>query len=168
LERGFEDLLWRVSRARRHWGVARDPLPHGAGARELEPLLDELGRRLSEAFLPASIAEALAADIAEAERLNSPLELALELNDSMAELPWETLRLAGDGVAGLPLALHPRVDLYRRLKSSCQWRVKFRHFGRRKNPQIERTVISRLRDRSSCLLVGDRGAGARPTPVWMV
>jgi hypothetical protein len=27
LERGFEDLLWRVSRARRHWSVARDPLP---------------------------------------------------------------------------------------------------------------------------------------------
>jgi tetratricopeptide (TPR) repeat protein len=110
LERGFEDLLWRVSRARRNWGAARDPLPRSAGARDLETLLDEVGRRLGEAFLPAPVAEA--------ERLNSPLELALELNGSLAELPWETLRLPGDGAASLPLALHPRVDLYRRLKGN--------------------------------------------------
>jgi hypothetical protein len=118
LERSLDNLLWRVSRAQRHWGVARDPLPPGAGARELEPLLDEMGRRLGEAFLPTPVAEALAEDIAEAERLNSPLELALELTEPLAELPWETLRLPGDGGTGLPLALHPRVDLYRRLKDT--------------------------------------------------
>ncbi|MCU0894581.1 MAG: CHAT domain-containing protein, partial [Rhodospirillales bacterium] len=52
--------------------------------------------------------------MAEAERLGCPLELALHVEDALAGLPWETLRLSAHA---LPLTLHPRVHLYRRLPS---------------------------------------------------
>jgi hypothetical protein len=82
---------------------------------EFETILDHIGLELAEAFFPASIASRLAGDVAEAERLGCPLELALQVEDALAGLPWEALRLPN---RPLPLTLHPRVHLYRRLPSA--------------------------------------------------
>jgi hypothetical protein len=77
----------------------------------LDSALQEAGTQLAEAFLPAEIASTLAAAVAEAERLNGSLQLALDIADPLADLPWETLRLPPTGA----LALHPRVALYRHI-----------------------------------------------------
>ena len=74
-------------------------------------VLQELGGKLADAFLPAEVAAALASAVAEAARLNGTLQLALDIADPFADLPWETLRLPQTGA----LALHPRVELYRRI-----------------------------------------------------
>src|SRR5271166_5296143 len=105
------DLDWRLQRARSHWGTPRDAGDGGAGYTGLESALQETGTRLAGAFLPAAVASALTEAVAEAERLNNTMQLALDIADPLADLPWETLRLPQTGV----LALHPRVELYRHI-----------------------------------------------------
>jgi hypothetical protein len=105
------DLAWRLNRARGHWGTPRDAGNGGAGYTGLEGALQETGTRLADAFLPPAVATALTGAVAEAERLNNTLQLALDIADPLADLPWETLRLPQTG----PLALHPRVELYRHI-----------------------------------------------------
>jgi tetratricopeptide (TPR) repeat protein len=107
----IDDLNWRLQRARGGFGTLRDVGHTGPGYAGLEGTLQEAGTRLADAFLPATVTSALAAAVADAERLNSPLQLALDIADPLADLPWETLRLRQTG----PLALHPRVELYRRI-----------------------------------------------------
>ncbi len=106
-----DDLKWRLKRARGSWGPLRDASHGGSGYVGLESVLHEAGTRLADAFLPAAVASALVATLAEAERLNSPLQLALDIADPLADLPWETLRLPQTGA----LALNPRIELYRRV-----------------------------------------------------
>ena len=108
IEAGLEQLLWEQQRAYRRPGglIVRDGDDRGIG-----PVLDQLGQKLGAAFLPKEVAAQLEAEIDEAVRRNAALELALDLADGLADLPWEGLRLPG--VIGQPLALHPRVDLYR-------------------------------------------------------
>ncbi len=106
-----DDLAWRLQRARGHWGPPRDAGHGGSGYAGLESALQEAGTRLADAFLPATVAAALAGAVAEAEQLNSTLQLALDAADPLADLPWETLCLPRAGA----LALNPRVELYRRI-----------------------------------------------------
>jgi tetratricopeptide (TPR) repeat protein len=105
------DLAWRLKRARSHWGMPRDAAGGSAGYAGLESALQETGSRLADTFLPPAVVAALVEAVAEAERLNSTLQLALDIADPLADLPWETLRLPQTG----PLALHPRVELYRHI-----------------------------------------------------
>jgi tetratricopeptide (TPR) repeat protein len=105
------DLNWRLQRARGHWGIPRDAGEGGSRYAGLESALQEAGTRLADAFLPAAVASALAGAVAEAKRLNSTLQLALDIADPLADLPWETLRLPQCSV----LALHPRIELYRQI-----------------------------------------------------
>jgi hypothetical protein len=107
----IDDLNWRLQRARGGFGTLRDAGHTGPRYADLESALQEAGTRLADAFLPAVVTSALTKAVAEAERLNSPLELALDIVDPLADLPWETLRLPQAG----PLALHPRVELYRHI-----------------------------------------------------
>ena len=73
--------------------------------------LRRLGIGLAEDFVSPPVAEALAETVAEAGRLGRVLELALEPDAALADLPWETLSLPGIG----PLALHANVALVRRV-----------------------------------------------------
>jgi hypothetical protein len=107
----IDDLSWRLQRARGGFGTLRDAGHAGPGFAGLEGALQEAGTRLADAFLPIVVMSALATAVAAAERLNSSLELALDIADPLADLPWEALRLPQTG----PLALHPRVALYRHI-----------------------------------------------------
>jgi hypothetical protein len=89
----FDDLLWRLKRARAHWGPQRDAAGTTISRDALEPVLDELGGKLAAAFLPPTVTAVLTAAVAEAERLNGTLQLALDIAEQFAKLPWETLRL---------------------------------------------------------------------------
>ena len=109
----FDDLDWKLKHARANWLPRRDACAAVAGYGELETLLSELGGKLAYAFLPAEVATALAGSVAEAERLNGSLQLALDIADPFADLLWETLRLPQTGA----LALHPRVELFRQIET---------------------------------------------------
>jgi tetratricopeptide (TPR) repeat protein len=112
-EPGFDSgaLNWTLERSRTHAGPVRDD-PGGAGAHvDLESTLEDAGDRLAAAFLPREVSQALAGAVAEAERLNNTLQLALAISEPFADLPWETLGLPGIGA----LALHPRVALFRQV-----------------------------------------------------
>jgi len=104
------ELAGRFASQRAGLGPAREAGGVAAANAGQDALLHEMGLALAAAFLPPAVAAALTAAIEEAVRLGSPLELALELAEPLAELPWETLCLPGLG----PLALHPRVSLFRR------------------------------------------------------
>jgi hypothetical protein len=73
------------------------------------------GAALTRAFLAGAAGEALRQAVAKVTNLNASLDLGLEIRDErLRSLPWETLRLPDpDGAPGEPLALHPRVHLYR-------------------------------------------------------
>lgn len=73
--------------------------------------LRRLGAGLAEDFLTSPVPEVLAETLAEAGRVGRLLELAVEPDAALADLPWETLSLPGTG----PLALHPNVALLRRV-----------------------------------------------------
>ena len=107
------DLNWRLGRAQGDLGPIRDAADAGSRFAELERTLEELGTKLADAFLPPLVIAALAKTVAEAERLNGSVQLALDITEPLADLPWETLRLPQTG----PLALHPRVELFRRIAS---------------------------------------------------
>jgi len=108
------DLVWRLERARGGLGPIRDASGAASHNAELERTLEEVGVQLAAAFLPPEVASAFADAVAEAERLNGLVQLALDIADPLADLPWETLRLPQTGA----LALHPQVELYRRIDSS--------------------------------------------------
>jgi hypothetical protein len=121
LDHAAEQRLWELERARRRGGSADTHLHRAATSpntgMEEAPLHScslSVGAALNQAFLGGPVSQALAAAAAEAERLNVSLTLGIETDEQLAILPWETLRLPGspDGL-GIPLALHPRINLYR-------------------------------------------------------
>ncbi len=97
-------------------GLYRAAGSAGAASQESRQhaLLLEVGAALGVELLDGAAGEALGRVLAEAERLGAPFELALEPEDDLAGLPWETLRLPGPGgLPGEPVALHPNVRLFR-------------------------------------------------------
>jgi PAS domain-containing protein len=64
-------------------------------------ILLETGDALARTYLNGAAGEALRATVAEAERLGFTVELGLEVDDALAALPWEALRLpSANGVPG--------------------------------------------------------------------
>ncbi len=124
LDHRVEERLWQIDRARQQGsGLPVTKLPQGTDAEVAVPVAESLlhrrlleaGSALTAAFLEGEAGSALAGAVAEAERLGAWLELALEVDGALADLPWETLMLPGPGPVAVraPLVLHPRVELYR-------------------------------------------------------
>ncbi|MBV9379353.1 MAG: tetratricopeptide repeat protein [Streptosporangiaceae bacterium] len=103
----LEDLLWRVSQRR---GSGQAYKASGDPGRGPDAWLRECGLELGTVYLTGAVGDALRAELATAEHANTILRVGLETGADLAGLPWETLALPG---AGEPLALHPRVQLYR-------------------------------------------------------
>ena len=97
--------------------IVRDGfLLRGERGQPVEAVMAELGLHLGQCFLVEPVASRLGDAVAEATRLNVPLQLGLDVTDGrLADLPWELLCLPTG--LDLPLALHPRVDLYRLVRS---------------------------------------------------
>lgn len=104
----LEELRWRLESARRRGAHAI----RGLGGGGFGALLAEYGRELGVAYWVGPAGQALASELAQARRLGCSLRLGLEVTDRLADLPWETLILPG---AAEPLALHPLVQLFRRV-----------------------------------------------------
>jgi hypothetical protein len=83
----------------------------GAAPARLPGRLADVGRLLGEQFTAGPVGVALAAAVVAAGRAGASLRLAVEVDEpTLADLPWETLTVAGvDG----PLVLHPNVVLHR-------------------------------------------------------
>lgn len=107
----FGDLHWQLQRARAQVGPLREADDAHAGSGTLDAVLDALGSALAAAFVPTAVAAALADAVTTAARLNSSLQIALDVEEPFADLPWETLRLPQTGA----LALLPGVELFRRI-----------------------------------------------------
>jgi hypothetical protein len=107
--------LWDLDRLRHGQELVRDAAAAaGAQISTQNELLLEIGDALASAYLAGAAGEALRTVVSEAERLGSTVELGLEIEDVLAGLPWEALRLPlAGGMAGEPLALHPNVRLFR-------------------------------------------------------
>src|SRR5436305_3804054 len=111
--------LWEMGRARHRGEPEEAPLQRDASAATAQQpafhaILLEIGEALTREILEGPAGDALLQEVQKAERLGFPLELGLEVEDSLADLPWETLRLPGTGgVMGPPLALHPNIRLFR-------------------------------------------------------
>ncbi|MEU4403524.1 tetratricopeptide repeat protein [Streptosporangium sp. NPDC023963] len=105
----LNELVWRLGSARERGDhITRGP--DGSGG--VGALLAECGRELGRAYLTGAAGEALAAELAGAHALGATLRLGLEVAEELADLPWETLTVPGTTE---PLALRPRVQLYRRV-----------------------------------------------------
>jgi tetratricopeptide (TPR) repeat protein len=107
--------MYEAERAGARAGAARrDPAAAGTGGdADPEAALRRLGRALGEAFLPGPVADALAELVLVADRRNSPVELAVEVDADdagLADLPWEAV-IPPDW--DTPLVLHRLVRLYR-------------------------------------------------------
>ena len=116
------DLVWNLERLRQGQlpePSTTEPLYRAAGAEagpasQRQGLLLAVGAALGAEFLAGAAGVALGQALAEAVRLGAPFELALEPEDDLAPLPWETLRLPSPGgLPEAPLALHPNVRLFR-------------------------------------------------------
>ncbi len=105
----LEHQLWFAEQSRTSTGrTFRADVRRKAGGAAIDSPVREVGRALSAAFLPRSIATALAARLAEAASSGRAANITLEVTAELANLPWESLLLDGE-----PLALHPYVRLYR-------------------------------------------------------
>ncbi len=115
LSHAAEERLWKLEEALRRTSPEDPQRDDEAVAAAPEPVLErrqlEVGRALGEVFLTGKVAAALRATLQEADASGSSLELGLETDEELADLPWETLCLSADDE---PLVLHPRVCLYRR------------------------------------------------------
>jgi len=107
---------WEVRRDRQQAAVtARSAGPGrmapGLGAASQTALL-RLGQALGNQFLAGPVGELLESELAEAERKNAALPIALEVvgASGLQALPWEALCLPG---REQPLVLHPRTQLHR-------------------------------------------------------
>ena len=105
---------WVVRRDRQRTAVtARSvgSLAPGLGAASQAALL-QLGQALGNQFLAGAVGELLESELAEAERKNAALQIALEVvgDSGLQALPWEALCLPGHEQ---PLVLHPRTQLHR-------------------------------------------------------
>jgi hypothetical protein len=111
------ERLWLVERERRRLAArAAPPVSAASGdtdnAAELQAALLRLGQAMGNQFLAGPVGENLAAELADADRQNAVLQVALEVPEGygLGSLPWETMCLMGWNE---PLVLHPRVHFYR-------------------------------------------------------
>src|SRR5205807_5409165 len=108
--------MWELTQAQLHPDALLRTVPTtapGSGDAVLHHRSLAAGAVLTEAFLGGPAGEALAKAVTAAVHVGGSLALALEIQDDLATLPWETLRLPGPAEVGPPLVLHPHVKLYR-------------------------------------------------------
>lgn len=119
---GLRHALWKMNRARAADGrTVRAGVEAGAGDGDLDAATRVFGAALADAFLPDGLAAALDARLADAARAGRTARLALEVAPDLADLPWESLVVAGE-----PVALRPGVEVYRHtpgLKATALTRV---------------------------------------------
>jgi tetratricopeptide (TPR) repeat protein len=102
---GLLNALNDVRRARARAGTTR---AEPAAASLAEPVsMRRAGELLAESFLPEPVAAALAGLLRRAEAASMPVLLGVDAAD-LSRLPWEAMPLAG-----VPLALHRLVSVYR-------------------------------------------------------
>ncbi|MEV6843100.1 tetratricopeptide repeat protein [Actinoplanes sp. NPDC051411] len=92
------------------WAAGRRRVVPGPGA---DAAVRRLGEELGRRFLSGPVATALTSLVTDADRRNRGLRLAIETapgSPQLADVPWECLRLPG---LPAPLALHPRVRVFR-------------------------------------------------------
>ncbi|MGI5242590.1 tetratricopeptide repeat protein [Dactylosporangium sp. CA-139066] len=111
VQQGLRNALYDVRRERTRAGTLtlRDVTPED-GAEPGLMSLRRAGRLVADSFLPAPVAAALRGLLERAVRDHVALRVALDA-PGLARLPWEALP---DPATGGPLALHPRVHMYRR------------------------------------------------------
>ena len=107
----FDDLQWRLQRARAHGGPIRQALETAMPIDDLDDVLRAYGDALARAFLPGAVVTALATAVSDAQRLNNSLRMGLEIAEPFADLAWETLRLPQTE----PLVLEHGVEIFRRI-----------------------------------------------------
>jgi tetratricopeptide (TPR) repeat protein len=113
-----EQRLSQLDRARKGWpeGPTGSATAAGTSIEErLQQALLGVGASLGKSFLAGAAGAALRQAVAQAQSLNEPLELAVDIADErIADLPWETLRVpAPDGEFDPPLVLNSHVRMYR-------------------------------------------------------
>jgi tetratricopeptide (TPR) repeat protein len=106
LDHALDEALWRLEREIQLGSPTAAVVDRDS---RLHTLQIEAGLALARCFLPENVAAALRADLALAHSSHGRLSVGLEIAGPFEGLPWETLDLDGS-----PLALHPRVELYRR------------------------------------------------------
>ncbi|MEV7099501.1 CHAT domain-containing protein [Amycolatopsis sp. NPDC051045] len=109
----LRNALWTMDSVRRSADRtfrADGPSQDGATAPDLDAACRAVGRRLVEDFLEEPVLTAVRAHLDEVARAGRIVHLALHLDDSLSDLPWESAVLPGDPV---PLCLQPSVRLYR-------------------------------------------------------
>ena len=108
--------MWELTQAQHHPDVPLRTVPTaatGSGEAILHQRSLAVGAALTETFLSGPAGEALAKTVIAAVQVGGSLELAMDVQDDLTTLPWETLRLPGSAEVGPPLALHRHVKLYR-------------------------------------------------------
>ena len=101
--------LW-IAERERHKTVAGDRSTSN-GQLGLQAAFLRLGQALGNQFLTGAVGELLEAELADADRQNAALQVALEVTGErgLRDLPWETMCLPGRNE---PLILHSRTHLY--------------------------------------------------------
>jgi tetratricopeptide (TPR) repeat protein len=108
--------MWELTQAQHHPDALLRTVPTaapGRGDAVLHQRSLAAGAALTEVFLRGPPGEALAKAVTAAVQVGGSLALALDIQNDLATLPWETLRLPGPAEVGPPLVLHPHVKLYR-------------------------------------------------------
>ena len=98
LDAGALQRLWELTQAQHHPDALLRAVPTaapGSGDAVLHQRSLAAGAALTEAFLSGPAGEALAKAVTAAVQVGGSLALALEIQDDLATLPWETLRLPG-------------------------------------------------------------------------
>jgi tetratricopeptide (TPR) repeat protein len=116
LDAGVMQRMWELAQAQQHPDALLRAVATpatGSGDAILHQRSLAAGAALTETFLSGPAGEALAEAVTAAVHMGGSLALALDIQDDLATLPWETLRLPGSAEVGLPLVLHPRVKVYR-------------------------------------------------------
>lgn len=102
----------------RHWVAQREQRRSPASGRsgpggqpDLQTAYLKLGQALGNQFLAGSVGELIEAELADADRQNAALQVALEVTEDggLRDLPWEALCLPGHDE---PLILHSRAHIY--------------------------------------------------------
>jgi tetratricopeptide (TPR) repeat protein len=109
LDPKIRERHWVAEREQRRaaTGGRRDP----DGAADLQTAYLKLGQALGNQVLAGSIGELIEKGLADADRQNAALQIALEIakDSGLQSLPWEALCLPGHDE---PLILHSRVQMY--------------------------------------------------------
>ena len=116
LDAGAAQRIWELTQAQQHPDALLRAVPTpatGSGDAILHQRSLAAGASLTETFLSGPAGEALAKTIIATVHMGGSLTLALDIQDELAMLPWETLLLPGSAEVGPPLVLHSHVKLYR-------------------------------------------------------